>query len=90
MFSRKKTVCGVCGYRFVPTKENIYTAEEPRTMFETISKAPTRFSVVDCPRCGCQIPLAIRVPRVDLSPVADQSDEEESEVADNEQSASIL
>lgn len=92
MFNRKKTECGVCGYRFIPTKENIYTAEEPRTMFETISKAPTRFSAVDCPRCGCQIPLAIRVPRVDLPEIAERhdADTEESEVADNEQSASIL
>ena len=84
MFNRKKTECGVCGYRFIPTKENIYTAEEPRTMLETISKAPTRFSAIDCPCCGCQIPLAIRVPRVDLSPVADQNDAEETEGGEDE------
>lgn len=29
MFSKKKTECRVCGYRFTPERENIYTAEEP-------------------------------------------------------------
>ena len=31
MFSKKKTECRVCGYRFTPGRENIYTAEEPRS-----------------------------------------------------------
>lgn len=31
MFSKKKTECRVCGYRFTPERENIYTAE--RTAF---------------------------------------------------------
>ncbi len=30
MFSKKKSECRVCGYRFTPERENIYTAEEPR------------------------------------------------------------
>ena len=80
---QKKRECGVCGYRFTPTKEEIYTAEEPRSMAECLSKPITRFSVIDCPRCGCQITLAIRLPRIDyLSPVK-RNDTEESEVADN-------
>nr|DAL14535.1 MAG TPA_asm: RUBREDOXIN TRANSPORT, RUBREDOXIN, GUILLARDIA THETA [Caudoviricetes sp.] len=32
MFSKKKTECRVCGYRFVPERENIYTAEKPRSV----------------------------------------------------------
>ena len=65
MFSKKKTECRVCGYRFTPERENIYTAEEPRSMADMLTKAPTRFSAVDCPVCGCQIALAIRVPEKD-------------------------
>lgn len=57
MFSKKKTECRVCGYRFTPERENIYTAEEPRSMADMLTKAPTRFSAVDCPVCGCQIAL---------------------------------
>lgn len=64
MFSKKKTECRVCGYRFTPERENIYTAEEPRSMADMLTKAPTRFSAVDCPVCGCQIALAIRAPRI--------------------------
>lgn len=63
MFSRKKK-CGVCGYRVTPTKEAIYTAEEPRSFAEALTKKPTRFDAIDCPRCGCQIPLAIRADRL--------------------------
>lgn len=32
MFSKKKTKCRVCGYRFTPERENVYTAEEPRSV----------------------------------------------------------
>lgn len=66
MFSKKKTECRVCGYRFTPERENIYTAEEPRSALEMLTAAPTRFSAVDCPICGCQIRLADRAPRIDL------------------------
>ena len=83
MFQKKKK-CGVCGYRFTPKKEEVYTAEEPRSMAGCLTKAPTRFSATDCPRCGCQIPLAVRVPRVTTIPdTIERDDEEESEVAEN-------
>lgn len=83
MFTKKKT-CGVCGYRVTPTKEEIYIAEEPRGFTECLTKPPTRFNAIDCPRCGCQIALAIRVPSVDLSPIAERDDADESEVAEDE------
>lgn len=81
MFSKKKTECRVCGYRFTPERENIYTAEEPRSMADMLTKAPTRFSAVDCPICGCQIALAIRVPRVDISDNAERHDADENKNA---------
>lgn len=40
MFSKKKTECRVCGYRFTPERENIYTAEEPLNY---------------CPSCGKRV-----------------------------------
>lgn len=72
MFSKKKTECRVCGYRFTPERENIYTAEEPRSMADMLTKAPTRFSAVDCPVCGCQIALAIRAPRIDFPDIVER------------------
>lgn len=74
MFSKKKTECRVCGYRFTPERENIYTAEEPRSALEMLTTAPTRFSAVDCPICGCQIRLADRAPRIDLPAITEQHD----------------
>lgn len=83
MFQKKKK-CGVCGYRFTPKKEEVYTAEEPRSMAECLTKPPVRFSAIDCPRCGCKIALAIRVPRVNLAPAVERDEPDESEVAENE------
>ena len=40
MFSKKKTECRVCGYRFTPERENIYTPEEKRLFMETPMKCP--------------------------------------------------
>lgn len=71
MFQKKKK-CYVCGYRFTPERENTYTAEEPRSMAECLTKPPMRFSAIDCPRCGCQIVLAIRAPRIDLPVISEQ------------------
>lgn len=51
-----------------------------------LTKAPTRFSAVDCPICGCQIALAIRAPRIDLSDITEQhdADAEETEGGEDE------
>lgn len=83
MFAKKKT-CGVCGYRITPTKEEIYVAEEPRGIVEALTQPPKRFSAMDCPRCGCQILLVIRVPRVDLPTITERDGADESEVAEVE------
>lgn len=79
MFSKKKTECRVCGYRFTPERENIYTAEEPRSALEMLTAAPTRFSAVDCPICGCQIRPADRAPRIDLPAITEQHDADAEE-----------
>ena len=84
MFSKKKTECRVCGYRFTPERENIYTAEEPRSMADMLTKAPTRFSAVDCPVCGCQIALAIRAPRIDFPAIVERHDADAEETEGGE------
>ena len=59
-------------------------AEYPRYVADMLTIAPTRFSAVDCPVCGCQIALAFRAPRIDLPAISEQhdADTEKSEVAD--------
>lgn len=73
-------------YRFTPERENIYTAEEPRSMTDMLTKAPTRFSAVDCPVCGCQIALAIRAPRIAFPAIVERhdADAEETEGGEDE------
>lgn len=83
MFKKKKK-CSVCGYRVAPDKEKVYVAEEPRSIAEYLTKPPVRFSAIDCPRCGCQIMLAIRADRVSLTPVTERDEPEESEATENE------
>lgn len=58
-----KTKCSVCGKRFMPYKESVYLASETPT-FGTffLTKAPTAYDAIDCPRCGCQKLLKIRIP----------------------------
>ena len=82
----KKITCGVCGYRITPKKEEIYVAEEPRAFVDALTKPPTRFNAMDCPRCGCQIMLAVRAPRIDLPAITEQhnADAEETEGGEDE------
>lgn len=77
-------ICDVCGRGTMPTAEMIYIAEEPRGVMEALTQPPKLYNAMDCPCCGCQIALAIRVPRVDLSPIAERDDADESEVAEDE------
>ena len=66
MIRKKKIKCGVCGCRFVLERENVYTAEEPRSELEMKTSAPVRFSAADCPGCGCQIRLADWMPKAEI------------------------
>lgn len=52
MFNKKKTECRVCGYRFTPERENIYTAEEPRSALEMLTAALVSYAVVNGRKCG--------------------------------------
>lgn len=70
--------------KVTPTKEEIYIAEEPRAFVDALTKPPLQFSAMDCPRCGCQIALAVRFPRVDLPEVTERDGADESEVAEGE------
>ncbi len=60
----KKKRCSVCGFRFVPTKEATYAANEPQTVSEALKKSATVYTMMDCPKCGCQQALSIRFPRI--------------------------
>jgi len=82
----KKVKCDVCGYRFIPEKSSVYVAEKPLAPFAALTSAPEQFSMIDCPRCSCQIMLGLYYPRVDcpLKDLADlcETDDPEDELGE--------
>lgn len=72
-----KKKCNACGHRFHPDKNAVYTAYQPQGLFESVSQAATMFDVMDCPRCGCQVALGVRLPAVTAEA------DEESEAGDD-------
>lgn len=62
-----KIKCNVCGKRFVPNKEAIYQTVEKLTLSQALMLAPEpkQYDVIDCPRCGCQHLLGIRMPALE-------------------------
>lgn len=57
--------CDVCGKRFIPRKEAVYQATEKLSVTEVLTRVPKMVDATDCPRCGCQILLKIRMPIVE-------------------------
>lgn len=61
----KKIKCGVCGYGFFPSRDEIYTAQTPVSFLSSLTKDPEYFDAMDCPYCGCQVTLKIRAEKVE-------------------------
>ena len=59
-----KKKCIACGLRFMPNSESIYRAYEPITSFQALAVVEKWYDVMDCPRCGYQNVLAVRLPAV--------------------------
>lgn len=69
----KKTRCTICGKRFIPTKENTYVVEVPRTIIDSFTVPAKYFDAMDCPQCGCQAVLRFREPRAYMEWETEQS-----------------
>ena len=53
--------CKVCGKRFKPNKDKTYMVMEDLWVLDCITKPARVIDAVDCPRCGCQQLLGIRL-----------------------------
>lgn len=73
----KRLRCKVCGARFNISKEDRYIAQERLTGFESITKAPKDFECFDCPECGCQNIVSIRIPEKEAETETEKEEEEE-------------
>jgi DNA-directed RNA polymerase subunit RPC12/RpoP len=57
-----KKKCSVCGKRFSLAKEAVYQITDPISPLTALTKGNQAYDAIDCPRCGCQHKLAIRLP----------------------------
>lgn len=57
-----KLKCKVCGERFLPRKETTYQVQEELSGFAALSATNRIYDATDCPRCGRQHILGVRVP----------------------------
>lgn len=55
-----KLKCKICGKRFLPSKT--YLVQEKFTGLAALSATEKIYDAADCPRCGCQHLLGIRIP----------------------------
>lgn len=58
--------CKVCGKRFRLIPENKYFACEALGALEALTKAGKTYECFDCPKCGCQNFVNIRLTRIDI------------------------
>ena len=60
----KKIKCDVCGFKILPSKEQLYEVREPLGIAEALTYCAKTFEAMDCPRCGHQVVFGVRMSRV--------------------------
>ena len=60
---KRKVKCGVCGHRFHIVKAEVYPATEAKGCMKVLTEGTKTFDVMDCPNCGCQKTLKVRMAR---------------------------
>lgn len=57
----KKWKCKKCGHKVMPDKGMAYTVKESLPIIEVLKKSPQIFEAYDCPACGHQNLIGIRL-----------------------------
>ena len=71
-----KIKCSVCGKRFLPKKEDVYQTVESLSLTQALTSTPKTYDVIDCPKCGCQELLGIRMPKAAERIIEDEVESE--------------
>ncbi len=71
--------CKVCGKRFRPTAEMRYLATENLAPLSVLTAVAKTYECFDCPKCGCQNFVNIRMPRYEVKPDDREEIDEEEE-----------
>ena len=61
----KKIKCDVCGFKMLPSKEQLYEVRETLGLAMPLATAAKTFEAMDCPRCGHQVVFGVRMQRVE-------------------------
>lgn len=61
---KRKQKCKVCGSRFYIDRKDTYQVYESVPMAKVFSENAKTLDAVDCPQCGCQQLLGIRLAKV--------------------------
>ena len=56
--------CKVCGARFALSKDTLYQVEQVVSVTQMLTASAQIYDAVDCPKCGCQLTLGVRLPRI--------------------------
>ena len=74
----KKIRCKVCRTPFIPQKDALYlSAEKPAPLSALVSPPSRIYECFDCPKCGCQTAVNVRITPVEQeAPVAPPGEEE--------------
>ena len=70
----RKIKCKVCGTRFTGSKDTLYLATEKAAVLSALTTPAKAFECFDCPQCGCQNAVNIR-----MAAIMETDDEEEND-----------
>lgn len=59
-----KAKCSVCGNRFMLARTQVYRVTSPTTVLSQLVGTNETHDAIDCPRCGCQMILHNRWPKI--------------------------
>lgn len=71
--------CKICNKRFRPTSKMRYLATENIAPLSALTTARKIYECFDCPRCGCQNSVNIRMPEYEGETDDSEENEEETE-----------
>lgn len=60
IYSNGQIVCFACSCKFYPVQERMYFIREYDARYVGVYK---RYMAIDCPSCGAQVRLGVRLPR---------------------------
>lgn len=55
--------CKVCRKHFTPDSRLVYQVSDSISVVQALTVSQKTYDAIDCPRCGCQLVLNVRMPK---------------------------